>query len=98
VQVVYPNQDGDGTLVMPTTIVLMKGPNRQNGRTLVDFLVSADVEQQMSENGHVPLRPGAHTPPGMPSLERVRAMPVDYAHLGDVIERIQPMLRRWSGM
>jgi iron(III) transport system substrate-binding protein len=97
-QVVYPDQDGEGTLVMPTAIVLLKGPNRENGRRLVDYLVSAEVEQRMTEHGHVPLRPGAPSPPGMPSLDHIRAMPVDYAHLGDVIERTQPLLRRWSGL
>jgi iron(III) transport system substrate-binding protein len=99
VEVVYPDQDGDGTLVMPTAIVLIKGPNNENAKRLVDYLVSADVERQMArEAAHMPLRPGVPTLPGIRGVQQVRAMKVDYAWLGDVMERIQPWLREWTGL
>jgi iron(III) transport system substrate-binding protein len=99
VEVVYPDQDSDGTLVMPTAVVLIKGPNRENGKRLVDYLVSANVEQLMArEAAHMPLRPGSSTPPGIRTVDRVRALKVDYARLGDVMERIQPWLREWTGL
>jgi len=99
VEVVYPDQNGDGTVVMPTAIALMKGPNRENGKRLVDYLVSADVEQLMAnEAAHMPLRRGVTTPSGIRAVEQVRAMKVDYAQLGDVMEHIQPRLREWAGL
>ena len=46
VDVVYPDADGAGTLVMPTAVVLMaRGPNPEAGRRLVDHLLSADAER-----------------------------------------------------
>ena len=40
-----PDQDGDGTLVMPTSVVLMKGgPHGDAGRKLIDFLLSEFLE------------------------------------------------------
>lgn len=99
VEVIYPDQEGDGTLVMPTAIVLIKGPNRENAKRLVDYLISANVEEQMArEAAHMPLRPGALTPPGVRGVQQVRVMRVDYARLGDVMERIQPWLREWTGL
>jgi iron(III) transport system substrate-binding protein len=100
VQAVYPDEDGIGTLVMPTTVVLIKGgPHPADGRRLIDFLLSPEVERRMADSAaHMPLRPGVPTPPGVSRLEEVRAMPVDYARLGDVMERIQPWLREWVGL
>jgi len=99
VAVVYPDQAGDGTLVMPTAVVLIKGPHRENGKRLVDYLVSADVERAMAqEAAHMPLRPGVPTPQGIRGVQQVRAMNVDYGQLGDVMERVQPWLREWTGL
>ena len=41
VEVVYPDQDDLGTLVMPTSVVLIRGgPNPDEGRGLIDYLLS----------------------------------------------------------
>jgi iron(III) transport system substrate-binding protein len=99
VEVVYPDQEGEGTLVMPTAVVLIAGPNRENGKRLVDYLVSAEVERLMSlAAAHMPLRPSVPLPPSLRGVQQVRALKVDYASLGDVMERIQPWLREWTGL
>ena len=99
VAVVYPDQEGEGTLVMPTAIVSIKGPNPERGKRLVDYLVSAAVERQMAEEAaHMPLRSGVSTPPGIHSVQQVHAMAVDYSRLGEVMERIEPWLREWTGL
>jgi iron(III) transport system substrate-binding protein len=99
VEVVYPDQEGDGTLVMPTAVVLLRGPNPENGRRLFDFLVSPEVERMLAASAaHMPLRAGVPVPPDIRSITDVRAMKVDYAVLGDVAERIEPWLREWTGL
>jgi iron(III) transport system substrate-binding protein len=100
VDVVYPDADGLGTLVMPTSVVLMaKGPNPEAGRRLVDYLLSADTERRMAEAAaHMPLRPGISTPPGVKPVSDIRAMKVDYGRVAEEMERIQPWLRQWSGL
>ena len=100
VEVVYPDQDGLGVLVMPTSVVLLRGgPHPAAGRKLVDFLLSPDVEGRLARSAaHMPLRGGVPVPPGGRSIEDLRAMQVDYGQLGEVMERVQPWLREWTGM
>jgi iron(III) transport system substrate-binding protein len=100
VEVVYPDADELGTLVMPTAVVLMaRAPHPEAGRELVDYLLSADAERQMAEAAaHMPLRPGVPTPQGVRRVSDIRAMDVDYARVAEEMERIQPWLRRWTGL
>jgi iron(III) transport system substrate-binding protein len=97
VAVIYPDQDSVGTLVMPTAAVIVKGgPNPEAARRLVDYLVSAPVEEQMAMSAaHMPLRPGVRAPDGVPMVGAIRAMQVDYAAVAGAMERIQPWLRDW---
>lgn len=99
VSVVYPDQDDLGTLVMPTTVTLLRGPHRKTGKRLVDFLVGPEVERMLAESAaHMPLRADIATPPGVRSVTDIRAMKVDYAELGNVMQRIEPELRAWGGL
>ena len=100
VAVVYPDQPGMGTLVMPTTVVLMRGgPNPQGGRRLVDCLLSAPSELALAHNGaHMPLREGLKAPAGIEAVAAIRAMEVDYAGVAQTMQQIQPWLRAWTGL
>jgi iron(III) transport system substrate-binding protein len=100
VEVVYPDQDGMGTLVVPTAVVLIRGgPHAEPGKKLIDYLLSPDVERRMAETAaHVPLRSGVTTPPSVKRVQDIRAMQVDYARVGTEMERIQPWLRKWVGL
>jgi iron(III) transport system substrate-binding protein len=98
VEVVYPDQDDAGTLVMPTAVVLLKGPHPEAGRALVDWLVSAEVDKRMAEiAAHMPLRADIQVAGAHPASS-FRSMQVDYARLGDEMEKIQPWLRQWAGL
>jgi len=99
VEVVYPDQDQFGTLVMPTTVVLIKGsPHPDAGRRLIDFLLSPEVERHMATSAaHMPLRAGIPVPAGVHSVSEYRAMQVDYFLVGEKMESIQPWLREWVG-
>jgi iron(III) transport system substrate-binding protein len=100
VRVVYPDRDDIGTLVMPTVAVLIKGaPHSENGKRLIDCLLSADVERRMAEAAaHMPLRAGVPTPRNVRPLADIKAMPVDYGTVAQTMERIQPWLREWVGL
>ena len=100
VRVVYPDQDGMGTLVMPTVAVLIRGgPHPGAGRKLIDCLVSAEVERRLAESAaHMPLLPDVAVPEGVRRVESIRAMDVDYQAVADEMERIQPWLRDWVGL
>ena len=99
VTVVYPDQDGMGTLFMPTTVVLINGgPDTAAGRRLIDCLLSAEVERRMAEEAaHMPLRSDVETPAGVRRAGDLRAMTVDYPRVAETMGTIQPWLRDWVG-
>jgi iron(III) transport system substrate-binding protein len=100
VDVIYPDQDTLGTLVMPTAALLLRGaPHAEAGRQLVDHLLSPEVERKMAETAaHMPLRPGVATPSSVRHVSSLRVMRVDYEQVAAEMERIQPWLRKWVGL
>ena len=49
---VYPDQDGLGTLTMPNMVAMIKGgPNPENAKKLIDYLLSAEVEEKLDKQG-----------------------------------------------
>ncbi|WP_428269742.1 extracellular solute-binding protein [Haliangium sp.] len=100
VRVVYPDQGGIGTLVMPTVAVLIKGaPHPDAGKKLIDCLLSAEVERRMAESGaHMPLRAGVSVPAGVRPVSSLEPMAIDYQAVAQTMERIQPWLREWVGL
>jgi iron(III) transport system substrate-binding protein len=98
-QIVYLDQDGEGTPIIPTVVVLMKdAPHGDAARRLVDYLLSADTEQAMLASAHMPLRADVAVPPAMTAVAKLRPFPMDYARVAETMERIQPALRSWVGM
>jgi iron(III) transport system substrate-binding protein len=100
VRIVFPDQDDLGTLVMPTSIVILRRARHANAaRALVDYLASSETERYLVEHGaHLPLQPGVAAPPALSTGGELRAMKVDYGELAVTIERIQPWLREWAGL
>lgn len=100
VDIVFPDADGAGTLVMPTAVVLMKNrPHGESARKLIDYLLTPSVEQQMAlAAAHLPLRASIAPPRGFKGVSYIAAMPVDYGQLATEVERIQPWLRTWVGL
>ena len=99
VAVVYPDQEGIGTLVMPTAVVVLKGPHGDEARRLADYLLSIPAEQKLVDlAAHLPLRPDVSPSPGGRRITDLKAMPVDYAKVADAMERLQPWLREWAGL
>jgi iron(III) transport system substrate-binding protein len=100
VRIVFPDQDQLGTLVMPTSVVVIRGSKHiDEAHKLVDYLVSAETERYLAEHGaHLPLQPGVSPPVALNVPADLRAMHVEYDVLADTIERIQPWLREWAGL
>jgi iron(III) transport system substrate-binding protein len=100
VEVIYPDQDELGTLVMPTSVVLLRGaPHPEAGRRLIDYLLSPAVERQLAARAaHMPLRAGVPVPANVRTAEGLRLMSVDYARVSEHIEAQQAWLRQWVGL
>jgi iron(III) transport system substrate-binding protein len=85
---------------MPTVVVRIRGgPNPDAARQLIDYLLSADVEAALAVSAaHMPLRADTRHPAQVPAVGELRAMSVDYADVARQMDRIQPVLRAWTGL
>lgn len=99
--VVYPDQDGAGTLIVPNAAVLIaRGPNPENAKRFIDYLLTAPVEQSLAESeaAQMPLRPGVPVPPGVQCIGQIKALAVDYEKLGACLEALSKgWLKEWAG-
>jgi iron(III) transport system substrate-binding protein len=100
IAVVYPDQDALGTLVMPTSLVLMRrAPHATAGQKLIDYLLSPAIEGQLTKSaGHMPLREGVAVPPNVRKVGNLRIMQVDYGDVAQQLEAQQVWLRKWVGL
>jgi iron(III) transport system substrate-binding protein len=100
VEIIFPDQDELGTLLMPTTAVLIKGaPHADAGRKLINYLLTPEVEGRMAEAAaHIPLRSEVPAPKGLKRVSDIKAMQVDYSRVAAEVERIEPWLRQWAGL
>jgi iron(III) transport system substrate-binding protein len=90
VSAVYPDQGGIGTLLIPNTVSLVRGgPNPENGRRLLEFLISDEAEEILAhhQRGHIPLKAGIARPSDVRVPGEFEVMQVDFDQVGRVIER-----------
>jgi iron(III) transport system substrate-binding protein len=100
VAMVFPDQDGAGTLIMPNAAVLIaNGPNPEWGKKFIDYLLTAEVEQALAESeaAQMPLRPKVPVPANVTPLDQIKAMTVDYEKLGARLEELsRGFLKEWA--
>jgi iron(III) transport system substrate-binding protein len=90
-EVVYPDHDGIGTLVIPNAVALIRGaPHAEQGRRFIDFLLSPEVEAELARSAaaQMPLRTGVALPDGVPAVESLSSMRIDYAALAAKLEEL----------
>lgn len=90
VAIVYPEGGpaGEGTMVMPNTVVLIKnGPNPEQGKALIDFLLSEAVEADLaaSRSAQLPVRDGVPGPENLPPLNAGQIMEVNWQEAYEAI-------------
>jgi iron(III) transport system substrate-binding protein len=84
VRMVFPDQDGDGTLLIPNTVALIKdAPHPEHARALIDFILSRETEEALARgrSSQIPLRPGIPAPRFIPPTEELRFLEVDFNDL-----------------
>jgi iron(III) transport system substrate-binding protein len=89
IQAIYPDKSGMGTLLIPNTVGLIaNGPNGREGRKLIDYLLSKEVERKLAfcPSVQMPLRGDVPTPSGFVSIDQIKAMSVDYEKVADIME------------
>lgn len=100
VKIVFPNQQDMGTLIMPNMVCLIKNsPNPENGKKLVDFLLSKEVEKSLSwaPCAQMPLRYDVRTPADVLTIDAIKGMDVDYHAVAQKLDEISDFLKQWAG-
>jgi iron(III) transport system substrate-binding protein len=99
VVVVYPDEQGLGTPFIPNVVSLIAGgPNPEQGKKLIDFLLSPEAEEMLAESAAVqmPLHPSVPLPANVRGLKNLKLLQVDYGGAADrldhVIKVLQPIL------
>jgi iron(III) transport system substrate-binding protein len=102
VDMVVPDQgEGQaGVFLVPNAAVLIKGsPHPDNGKKLVDFLLSKETERKLAfaDCAQIPLHSGVETPSRVPRIEGLKPMKVDIPAVAAELQAIQPYLKAWAG-
>ena len=90
VKMIYPDAEGIGTLFIPNTVALVKnGPHPAEGRKLIDYLLSKEVESKLafSESANVPLRDDVRRPAHILDFTSIKAMDVDYYKIAGFMDQ-----------
>jgi iron(III) transport system substrate-binding protein len=101
VGMVLPDKNGFGVPVMPNMVSLIaKGPHPEQGRKLIDYLLSADVERQLaqSEAVQIPLHAGVPGPKNIPAIETFRPMTLDFTKAASRVEEVTGRLAPILGL
>jgi iron(III) transport system substrate-binding protein len=99
VEVVFPDQgtDDPGTLIIPNTVALIAGgPHPENGKKLIDYLLSVDTARSLMEIDwtHLNLRDLENTSSCYPDLQ-VKGMTLP---LGEIYPQLEPAKSALTGI
>lgn len=100
VRMIVPDQDAEqmGVMLIPNTVLVLRGARHPTAaRQLVDYLVSPDTELKLAraDCAQIPLHSGVAPPRELPSIELLKAMPVDYGRVAAKLRELQPRLQAW---
>lgn len=101
IAMVLPDREGMGVPVMPNMVSLVaNGPHPDEGRRLIDYLLSPDVERQLarSEAVQIPLHPGIEGPKNIPPIDTFKPMTLDYAKVAARVEGVTNRLATILGL
>jgi iron(III) transport system substrate-binding protein len=101
IAMVLPDKEGLGVPVMPNMVSLIaNAPNPDEGRRLIDYLLSASVERQLaqSEAVQIPLHSGVPGPKNMPAIDTFKPMTLDYAKAAARVEDVTNRLATILGL
>jgi iron(III) transport system substrate-binding protein len=101
IAMVLPDADGLGVPVMPNMVsFIANAPHPDEGRRLIDYLLSADVERQLaqSEAVQIPLHAGVQGPENIPAIETFKPMTLDYTKAATRVEDVTSRLAGILGL
>jgi iron(III) transport system substrate-binding protein len=101
IAMVLPDRKGLGVPVMPNMVSLIaNAPHPEEGRKLLDYLVSPEVERQLaqSEAVQIPLHTGVPGPKNIPPIDAFAPMSLDYTKAASRVEDVTARLAAILGL
>ena len=100
VGVIFPDQQGFGTLIVPNaTVLIAHAPHPESAKRFIDFLLSPATEEALArgEAAQMPLRDDLKGSKHFPGLAELHPMKVDYSKLATALESLSKgFLREWT--
>ena len=91
IAMVLPDADGLGVPVMPNMVSLIaNAPHADEGRRLIDYLLSREVEERLarSEAVQIPLHADVPAPPNIPPIHTFKPMTLDFTRAAERVEDV----------
>lgn len=101
IAMVLPDREGLGVPVMPNMVsFIANAPHPEEGRRLIDYLLSSDVERQLAQSAavQIPLHAGVPGPKNIPSIDTFKPMTLDYAKAASRVEDVTARLATILGL
>ncbi|GAB4151693.1 MAG: extracellular solute-binding protein [Planctomycetota bacterium] len=96
VEPVFCDMDGQGTLLFPNTLAIVKGgPNPENARILYEWALMKELDMCMSTSAQIPLNKDVKAPEGRYSISDIKALDVDWQKVADVQEEVMKILEQY---
>ncbi|MFH1403771.1 MAG: extracellular solute-binding protein [Candidatus Altiarchaeota archaeon] len=97
VAIAYPDQGENqvGVMLIPNTVALIKdGPNPENGRRFIDYMLSREMEERLAfmESSQIPLKQGVPTPDHVKTAGELKVMEVDFSKVADKMDESNKFL------
>jgi iron(III) transport system substrate-binding protein len=100
ITMVIPDERGLGMLAPDAPVLIKNGPNPENGKKFIDFVLRPEAEMLLSKlASQVSLRLDLKLPEGFayPPLEKMRGMRVNYRELAELHDQLVPgYLKDWA--
>lgn len=96
VDIVFLDQEGDGALLIPSTVCLIKGAkNEAEAKALIDFLTSREVEAMLAESraGQIPLKEDVPAPDPVATWATMHFRQIDFEHAHRQLEAAMHFVR-----
>ena len=101
VAMVLPDTAGLGVPVMPNMVSLIaNGPHAEEGRGLIDYLLSPDVERRLAQSDavQIPLHAGVPGPRNIPAIDTFKPMTLDYTKAASRVQDVTGRLAEILGL
>ena len=93
VQIVYPSE---GTSIAPDAVALVHGgPNTANGQAFIDFILSAEAQTIVANQGRRPVRGDVDSSAALVPLSKIKDMGYDFAWAAQERARL---MKTWSDL